>query len=493
MNSTHQFVVVGGGISGLYTACKLKMSYKSAQVIVFENSARLGGRIRSIYNKNHTFTHDAGAWRVSSNHNLMIDLAKTLNIHLVPTHSQPKQLSKNYDKQFIPQHNLSIKQSLLNSQTPQEVNNFELSTGYVGSLNGGRRSYKVHTNTHTSHTYYRPQHGMSEYINKLKQKCLGCGVIIECNCRVSKVQQTPYQQHKNYTLKVSVVKRDIMNSNKFEEVQLVASHVIFAVPPSSLSKIKVNFTIQIKPVLESITHFPLLRVYVKMKPGQNINKPFHIVTKDQLGHLISVSQDRFMVVYCGGWLCGWHQKLYYQNKSAYMKKIKDLYDQNCLKHPDLPVSEFVDFREPICLCHWESACHMWQPEALYNGIHQAMHNACEIHERDLRNVYVCGESCSSEQGWSEGAIETSNFVVGQIKKKMISNYNFKTQSMLIDTLIFNKRILDVSKWKFEHPGSIIAINNHLQDKDVTKLMLEIHNHTSQVWPYILALTIAYLP
>lgn len=78
-------VVVGGGISGLYMAETLMRLKKERNVCLFEKDSRFGGR-----NYDHRFKQapnislSLGAWRVDKMQKRMMDLAKRLNIPLMP-------------------------------------------------------------------------------------------------------------------------------------------------------------------------------------------------------------------------------------------------------------------------------------------------------------------------------------------------------------------------------------------------------------------------
>ena len=93
------------------------------------------------------------------------------------------------------------------------------------------------------------------------------------------------------------------------------------------------------------------------------------------------------------------------------------------------------------------------------------------------HLYICGESYSTNQGWIEGALETSNAVVNIIKRnlspkiKLFSKEQVEKSSSLI---IINNNVYDIhiNDWEKTHHGGDI-IKKYV-GKDVTKIFKNIH-------------------
>ena len=88
----NDFIIVGGGISGLYSALKLSDIYPRKKIIIFEKNGFLGGRIHTM-NTNHNdirYTYEAGAGRFSDNHKLLIDLIDRFGLshNIIPISSE---------------------------------------------------------------------------------------------------------------------------------------------------------------------------------------------------------------------------------------------------------------------------------------------------------------------------------------------------------------------------------------------------------------------
>ena len=74
----YDFIILGGGISGLYTAYKLHKKHPRKTILILEKEGYLGGRVYTFHNK--YMTVDAGAGRFSKNHVLLMQLLRDLKL-----------------------------------------------------------------------------------------------------------------------------------------------------------------------------------------------------------------------------------------------------------------------------------------------------------------------------------------------------------------------------------------------------------------------------
>ena len=70
----YDIIIVGGGISGIYTMYNLKKNYPNLKVLLLEKNERFGGRVYTHHEKvdNMDYTMDLGAGRVGYHHKLMV-------------------------------------------------------------------------------------------------------------------------------------------------------------------------------------------------------------------------------------------------------------------------------------------------------------------------------------------------------------------------------------------------------------------------------------
>lgn len=89
----HEVVIVGGGVSGLFTAKKL-IAAGIEDVIVLESRGGVGGRISTTRDSDGNPMFNNFAWRVSETNTMMIELAKELGLKLVPQTTPPAKEGK---------------------------------------------------------------------------------------------------------------------------------------------------------------------------------------------------------------------------------------------------------------------------------------------------------------------------------------------------------------------------------------------------------------
>ena len=72
------YIVVGGGISGINTVLNLSHKYPNKSIILIESKNRFGGRIFSVYNKKNNFQYESGVARFHNHHNNLLNLTKKI-------------------------------------------------------------------------------------------------------------------------------------------------------------------------------------------------------------------------------------------------------------------------------------------------------------------------------------------------------------------------------------------------------------------------------
>ncbi|WP_343670127.1 FAD-dependent oxidoreductase [Chitinophaga sp.] len=85
-NEQIDIAIVGGGVSGVYSAWKLKKQFPNQKIVVFEGSDHIGGRLLSVKPPEIPYmTAELGGMRILENtQKLIVDLIDTLNEELPP-------------------------------------------------------------------------------------------------------------------------------------------------------------------------------------------------------------------------------------------------------------------------------------------------------------------------------------------------------------------------------------------------------------------------
>ena len=78
----YDIVIVGGGISGLYTLYKLQQQQPDKKMVLLEKNSYYGGRIYTVKDKvnDEEYTFPAGAARFNKNHERVIKLLKEFKL-----------------------------------------------------------------------------------------------------------------------------------------------------------------------------------------------------------------------------------------------------------------------------------------------------------------------------------------------------------------------------------------------------------------------------
>jgi cytochrome b involved in lipid metabolism len=154
-------------------------------------------------------------------------------------------------------------------------------------------------------------------------------------------------------------------------------------------------------------------------------------------------------------------------------KINDVFKKKIMKNIRMLFPE-KNIPEPIFLSSsfYAEGTHVWKVncdgESLQSRILQPF--------RDI-NLFICGETYSTNQGWIEGSLETSGIVVelirnkSPLKFKVFSREQVEKSSSLI---IINNNVYDISlnNWINLHPGGDI-ITKYI-GKDATHIFKYIH-------------------
>ena len=98
MNNHYDFIIIGGGISGLYIINHLLQNYKNKKICLLERSSFTGGKIRTLYDNKGNVILEKGPWRIHNSHKRCIDLVEKLGLEITQNSSSQKSSQKfNYD------------------------------------------------------------------------------------------------------------------------------------------------------------------------------------------------------------------------------------------------------------------------------------------------------------------------------------------------------------------------------------------------------------
>jgi len=457
-NNMYDFIIVGAGIAGMYTAYKLHIKYPDARICIIESSMRIGGRINTV-------TYDdvkmeSGAGRFSEKQYRILSLIKELNLNskIVPLSndgikympinpSYDKKLETifpsidsfiDYIKKYIKKNKISDK-DLINTTIIDFINtNFSKTYPTLGQyiidlypyyselavlnaleginlfsnefnedtkyfiLNGGLHQlieelYFRLTNTKLKYSKYR----------SLKQKIVKNGnnklVDIFTQKRIKDI--TFNKDTKTYN-----VSYDIYDTKLKKNIKLQTNNIILAIPQKSLLQIKyISKHKDIFNNLNSIKTEPLFRIYARYpldaKTGKvwfdGLNK---ISTNLYIKYIIPINSEKgvIMISYTDSKYANyWFNKLEISEDTL----IDNLNNQLSQLFPDITIPKALWYK----YYYWDMGAGYWKPKYDRKTIMKQL-----IKPINNENIYICGENYSSHQAWIEGALETSDMVINEV-------------------------------------------------------------------------------
>lgn len=467
-------IIVGAGISGLYTAYQIIKKHPKHKILIIEGSDRYGGRLNTINYKGTTY--EAGGARFNNKHKRVIELIKNfkLSTNKVPIpsdiyfkpHPKHKFDKYNYIDKFVNKNGIidinPLIQELVELKKTGKISYQELinhslidiidkklghkyqDIAYVfeqifeywseiAILNAHESIQLFKNDFNTQIQFYILNGGLSQLINNFVDYLKKHNVEFKKNCYLDNIHKyidtkDKYNVGNSGNKVVSIYVLDVLK-NYTEKQQLLCNHIILAIQQKDLLKIDFLSRHQnISKLLKSISPQPLYRIYARypIEKGkvwfQNIPK---ICTNLHIKFIIpyNVQKGLIMISYTDGKEAKyWNDKLA-DGENVLMKKINSELSK---LFPD------INIPEPLWVKHhyWSSGAAYWKTGVESHLVIPKIITPFGQQE----SVYICGENFSNHQAWMEGALQTSELVFDAFSK------NIKTINKSIDNLSSNSKI-----------------------------------------------------
>tara|TARA_B100001093_G_C26773155_1_gene991092 strand:- start:86 stop:1390 length:1305 start_codon:yes stop_codon:yes gene_type:complete len=424
----YDYIIVGSGLSGLNTARLINKSNR--KICILEKSNKIGGLIQSKYiniftkkkknkhknktkknkhkNKNKKIKIETGGAVIYSYQKNMIDLIKKYNIGVKkipikytkkevwsgnkskkPFHVNHYNKFKNLLKKvfdYIDKKGKSYCRKYTFEQICLEVLSFketrflEHCYGYSSEFRGANAvvaKKNIKNELFNTDYFYVFKKGYSNLL-KCIYNDIKDNITLKKNCSIVSFHE------KNNCIEVKT------NKNT-----LKCKKLILAIPKKPLLDMCTSFNENEKKLLNSVNSMSLTRIFAKydLKKKKNhwMKKLNFSTINNPLCQIIPISKQHglFQISYSDWYFADYWGHLSIDNTKKLIKKLlKETFDY------------FID--DPIFIkkYYWKDAIHFWKPNI----------NEIETHKKILhlrKNVYIVGESYSLNQGWGEGAIQTS--------------------------------------------------------------------------------------
>ena len=416
-SATYDIVIIGTGIAGLYTAHRILQKDPKCKLLILERNDHPGGRIQTF--KHGSVSIEGGAGRFNQNHVLLLRLLKELNledlkveipgdIHFFPS-------TQTYDVQYINQSPFTVMNHVLQyakkmSRTelrkfpfmeivkrvfrnrPKDVQFLKDSFGYYQQLmemNAFDAVKLFDEGMHSKNTFYTLKGGLSQIIQQLLYK-----IAVFPNV------------HVQYSHEVSDIKwlDDIQLfcvQVRRQAKQYLVKKCVAAIPKPGLQKLSIFRpiensylrAIQIKPLCRIYTQFAKKDIWFRTIPKtttNNTNRYIIPIDREQGWIMLSYTDSRYA---------------HYWRNLATQTKIVNKLRENVQKTFGFKIAEPIKMK----VCFWDVGTAFWKPQ----------YNSHILSKRIIQPnmsypLYICGENFSMNQGWMEGALETSEEVIKRI-------------------------------------------------------------------------------
>lgn len=400
----YDYIIIGGGISGLYLFYKLKKKNKNLKILLFEKNNYFGGRIKTKYLKfnNQDYIFEEGAGRLNNYHKVFMKLIKELKLEEYLMESMSKTefyATKNFklkdrfkNKSFFDYIKIVLNKS--KNLKKEELINFsfgDLAKKYLNKdeieflkKSTGYYSRTIEMNAYDSIRLFKI--GIRDDIKYYSMK-LGFTKIIEE--LIKKINSK--KLFKNSELKKINYNNDIfellINNNKYETKKLICT-----IPKMNLFKI--NYFSKYKNILNNIQTSDYCRIYAIFKKDNiwysNYGK---FTTNSHLRYVIPINKKNglIMISYTDN-INAKYWKKYLNNESKLKGKIVN----------DIKNIFNIKIQKPIYtkICYWENEQNYWKPKV------DSIKSSNKVMKLDKsRELYIVGEPYSETQGWIEGALE----------------------------------------------------------------------------------------
>ena len=413
MNDLYDYIIIGGGIAGLYALQELHNKNKKYTILLCDERNYFGGRLFT-HKKPH---YEVGGARFHDKHKLLLSLMHKYSCHKIPLSKDVLFLEQTKENNIIPYHNVdetltSIMTKILkNSQkrsntflqkyTLAEYINFEYKdTEFTNKI---KDIFGYDSEINAMNAYDALRSFQEDFLSK-QYYILQEGFSTLCECI--------YESHKDKEGITFLSKTFVSNIKKERDTYMIKAKsrvfhgkkVIFAIKAPQLRQFSILRPIY--PYLSCIYGAPLLRIYAKY-PLQNGKVWFHsfpkIITNNTLRQIIPIdsSTGLIMISYTDGndiapFFKNKRQKELRDNeeiKAIIAKELKILFPSYTIPRP-------VYFKTHL----WTIGCHHWKAKCDSDKIIPKI-------SYPLPNMYIVGEAFSQKQAWMEGALESVNKIL----------------------------------------------------------------------------------
>lgn len=436
--SVYDFIIVGGGFSGAYTAYKLRGLNKKLTVCICESSHRVGGRLLSDDNDadNTKNKDELGGMRIfpskqeevarlvkecgcsltkvglSDGANLFYangEAVKKMDVVLDPeTGRTPQDLEDHVQKEFSKEFNnqdplmvegirdLGLRDLMLKyGATEKEIERYITYTGYdiftddeVASSLFVREGALYNSTMSDDQRYVKE--GYEIVAKKLAKKSKA---TIKYNCKVFGSQRVD-DLHKVDTSTGDFFARNVVYALPLPALQEIVKENPNSIPPERVK------------LFDSIKNIPLFKAFIEWDrtPGkkqwwEEMNHWEGKSTTDNIVRQVHYYDHEDILIYNSGKYAEELNAKFEKDSSAATKEIvaflKEMHNNDQIPDADVDSTIFK---------FWPDGSHKWKVGVdIYPTMKKVLYGGDDPEDN---SVYICGDAFSIHQGWVMGCVQT---------------------------------------------------------------------------------------
>ena len=418
----YDYVVIGGGIGGLYCVEKLVEKYKNTKkILLLDERSYFGGRL--ITHKKPTY--EIGGARFNNNHKLLLKLIhkyKLNKIKLSPIVdfiykskndvTYYKDANKTFDmimKNIIMESKKYKKEELIKITLKQFIDNISETTqlskklidifGYNSEITkmNAYDSLRSFDEDFTNKNFYVLKEGFSTL----------CDLMVIKN--KDKVEYKLNHKVNNIKKGDNIFEIICNNQKTNKNYSFNSKKIILAVKSEQLRQF--NILKPVFPYLKCLYNAPLLRIYAKYPINKTTKKAWfcdlpRLTTNSFLRHIIPIDANSGLIMI--SYTDGSDTNVFLQDKTS--QKLKDeetiknmIQDELKLILPKYNIPQPTYFKTHM----WNVGAHHWKPNCNSKEIQNEIKNP-------LKDVYIIGEAFSQKQAWAEGSLESVESIIDKL-------------------------------------------------------------------------------
>lgn len=376
-NSNYDVVIIGGGIAGLYTAYQLSKTNKN--FILIERDSQLGGRIKM--DKIDGVDIPTGASYLKWNKDKSLrKLISDLDIEVTPYELT---MDKTFPESDIDKMFKKLKSHL--KDYPR--NKIDFKEYAVGVL--GKKDYQNLVNMMGFSDFEKADfedtvinYGLDDNVSGNKM------VNLDWNKLIGKMVKSIGNKQILLNKEVKEIKSDKDSFTIDFGEKITCKKVVVATQISSVKKLIKS------DIYKGIESQEFIKIFAKVDGLESVKN--YTIVDSPLRKVIPFKNDVYCIAYSDN-----KDAIYLnsQNKSQIEKLLKVDFDIKGISN----MKKFF----------WKEGTHYYKPLSNdFKSRKEFIKNA----QRPYKNIFVVGECVSQKQGWVNGALETVDCVISEIKK-----------------------------------------------------------------------------